>query len=320
MNALLRGALAIALATAGAASGQVQVGPIRVLVGFAPGGSADLVARLAAERARDALEAALVVENRPGAGGQIAAEALKNAAPDGRTLMAAPFAITVINPLTHKRLAYDPEKDFAPVSLAASFQLAFSTGPATPAATLAEYIAWVKGDARRGSFGVPAAGSLPHFFGLLLGRAIGVELVHVAYRGGAPLLNDLIGGQIPAGIDVLSEAIPHHRAGRLRILASSGARRSPVAPDVPTFAELGYPQILGEGWFGFYAPAKTPPAVIERLAAALGAAIRSPEVAGRLTQLGLEPVGGGPDALARRTAEDRARWAPIVKASGFTVE
>ena len=293
---------------------------VRILVGFPPGGGADLIARLAADKARDALGAQVIVENRPGAGGQIAAEALKNAAPDGKTLMASPVAVTVIAPLTHKKLAYDPEKDFAPVSLAVNFQLAFTAGPGTPATTLAEYIAWVKGDARRTSFGVPAAGSLPHFFGLLLGRAIGTELVHIPYKGGAPLLNDIIGGQVPAGVDVLSEAIPQHRAGKVRILASSGAKRSPIAAEVPTFTELGYPQIQGDGWFAFHAPARTPKATVDRLSSALGGAIRAPDVTERLLKIGFEPVGSSAEELARRMAEDRARWAPIVKASGFSVD
>ena len=293
---------------------------VRILVGFPPGGSADLIARLAGEKAREALGAPVIVENRPGAGGQIAAEMLKNAAPDGRTLMAAPVAVTVIAPLTHRKLAYDPEKDFAPVSLAVNFQLAFTVGPATTATTLAEYVAWVKGDPKRASFGVPAAGSLPHFFGLLLGRAIGTDLVHVPYKGGAPLLNDIVGGQIPAGVDVLSEAIPQHRAGKVRILASSGAKRSAIAPEIPTFTELGYPQIQGDGWFAFHAPAKTPAAVIERLSAAFAGAIRAADVTERLQKIGFEPVGSSSAELARRMAEDRARWAPIVKASGFSVE
>lgn len=318
MNGLLRVALLVALATVHAA--RAQDTPVRILVGFPPGGSADLIARLAADKARDALGVPVIVENRPGAGGQIAAEALKNAAPDGKTLMASPVFVTVISPLTYKKLPFDPEKDFAAVSLAVNFQLALSAGPATPARTLAEYVAWVKGDPRRASFGVPAAGSLPHFFGLMLGRAIGVELAHVAYKGGAPLLNDLMGGQIPVGVDVLSEALPQHRAGKLRILASSGAKRSPIAPEVPTFAELGYPQIQGDGWFGFHAPAKTPPAAVERLAAALAGAIRSADVTERLLKLGFEPVGSTPEELARRMAEDRAKWAPIVKASGFSVD
>jgi tripartite-type tricarboxylate transporter receptor subunit TctC len=297
-----------------------QDATVRILVGFPPGGSADLIARLAADKAREALGTPVIVENRPGAGGQIAAEALKNAAADGRTLMAVPVAVTVIYPLTYKKLAFDPEKDFAPVSLAVNFQLALTAGPGTPAKTLADYVAWVKGDPKRASFGVPAAGSLPHFFGLMLGKAIGVEMVQVAYKGGAPLSNDVIGGQIPVGIDVLSEAIPHHRAGRVRVLASSGAKRSSIAAEIPTFTELGYPQIQGDGWFAFYAPAKTPKTVIDRLSGALGNAVRAPDVAERLQKIGFEPVGSGAEELARRMAEDRARWAPIVKASGFSAD
>ena len=313
----MRGLLVVLLALVLPAHAQET---IRILVGFPPGGGADLIARLAAEKARESLGGTVIVENRPGAGGQIAAEMLKNAAPDGRTLMAAPVAVTVIAPLTHRKLAYDPEKDFAPVSLAVNFQLAFTVGPGTPATTLAEYVAWVKGDPKRASFGVPAAGSLPHFFGLLLGRAIGTELVHVPYKGGAPLLNDIIGGQIPAGVDVLSEAITQHRAGKLRVLASSGAKRAATASEIPTFTELGYPQIQGDGWFAFHAPAKTPAAAVERLSAALGGAIRAPDVTERLSKIGFEPVGSTAAELARRMAEDRARWAPVVRASGFSVD
>ena len=316
---LLR-AVFLMVSLAGVVPVRAQDATVRILVGFPPGGSADLIARLAAEKARDTLGAPVIVENRPGAGGQIAAEMLKNAAPDGRTLMAAPVAVTVIYPLTYKKLAFDPEKDFAPVSLAVNFQLALTAGPGTPATTLAEYVAWVKGDPKRTSFGVPAAGSLPHFFGLMLGRAIGIEMVQVAYKGGAPLLNDVIGGQIPVGIDVLSEAIPQHRAGKVRVLASSGARRASTAPEIPTFTELGYPQIQGDGWFAFHAPAKTPKATLDRLSGALGNAVRAPDVADRLQKIGFEPVGSSAEELARRMTEDRARWAPVVKASGFSAD
>ena len=294
---------------------------IRILVGFPPGGGADLIARLAADKARDALGAQVIVENRPGAGGQIAAEALKNAAPDGKTLMASPVAVTVIAPLTHKKLAYDPEKDFAPVSLAVNFQLAFTAGPGTPATTLAEYIGWVKGDARRTSFGVPAAGSLPHFFGLLLGRAIGTELVHIPYKGGAPLLNDLIGGQIPAGVDVLSEAIPQHRAGKVRILASSGARRSPIAPEVPTFTELGYPQLETVAWMGLWVKPDTPVAVQAQIREAALKALASPSARERLQEIGFEPPQPRtPDELSASLKVDSERVGAILKSIGFKPE
>lgn len=317
MHRLIRFAGLLAFVIAASAVAQE---PIRILVGFPPGGSADIVGRLVAEKAKETLGAPMIVENRPGAGGQIAAEQLKNAAPDGRTLMASPVAVTVIAPLTHTKLRYDPVKDFAPVSLAVSFQLAFNVGVGVPAKTLAEYMAWVKENPKQATFGSPAAGSLPHFFGLLVGRAAGVDMLHVAYKGGAPLLNDLIGGQIPAAADVLSEAIRHHEAGKLRILASSGTRRAVAAPNVPTFTELGHPQIQGDGWFAFHAPAATPRATIDRLSAAVAGAIKTPEVSDRLVKMGLEPVGSTAEELAKRMRDDAARWAPVVKASGFTAD
>lgn len=314
MKALLAGA---ALCCALSAHAQDQV---RILVGFPPGGSADVIARMLAEKARDGLGGIVIVENKPGAGGQVAAEQLKNSPPDGKTLMAAPIAVTVIAPLTHRKLRYEPVKDFAPVSLVANFQLAFNAGPGTPANTLAEYIAWVKANPKQATFGSPAAGSLPHFFGLMVGRVAGVDMLHVAYKGGAPLINDLLGGQVPAAVDVVSEAARHHDAGKLRILATSGTKRSSATPNVPTFAELGHPQIQGDGWFAFHAPAGTPRAIIDRQSAAIAAAIRSPDVSERLVKLGFEPVGSTADELAKRMAEDSLRWAPVVKASGFTAD
>jgi tripartite-type tricarboxylate transporter receptor subunit TctC len=308
-----------AFALLGALSAHAQ-DQVRILVGFPPGGSADLIARMVAEKARDGLGGTVIVENRPGAGGQIAAEQLKGAPPDGKTLMAAPVAVTVIAPLTHRKLRYEPMKDFAPVSLAVNFQLAFSVGPGSPATSLAEYIAWVKANPKQATFGSPAAGSLPHFFGLLVGRAAGVEMLHVAYKGGAPLLNDLLGGQVPAAVDVLSEAARHHDAGKLRILASSGTKRSNATPNVPTFTELGQPQIQGDGWFAFHAPGGTPRAIVERQSAAIAAAIRAPDVSERLVKMGFEPVGSSPDELAKRMTEDTLRWGPVVKASGFTAD
>ena len=297
-----------------------QEPPYRILVGFPPGGGADLIARLAAEKMKDSLGAPVLVENRPGAAGQIAAEALRQSKPDGRTLMAAPIAVTVIAPLTYRQLTYLPSRDFAPVSLAVNFQLALTVGPASGAKTLQEFIAWVRADARRTTFGIPAVGSLPHFFGLQFGRAIGVDMQHVPYKGGAPLLNDLAGGQVAAGFDVLSEAITLHRSGKVRILASSGARRSPIATDIPTFTELGFPQIQGDGFFALHTRAGTPQPVLDRLSAAAAAAIRAPEVTERLLAIGFEPVGSSAEELARRMAEDAARWAPVVKASGFVAD
>ena len=236
------------------------------------------------------------------------------------TLMASPIAVTVFAPLTHASLRFDPERDFAPVSLAAHFQMALAVGPGSSAKTLHEYIAWVRSNPARATYGVPLAGGPTHFFGVMLARSTGLDLAVVPYKGSAAFVSDLLGGQVPAGITVLSQLLKHHQAGRLRVLATSGAQRSPMAPEVPTFRELGFPAIEGTGWQAFHTRAGTPPPTIARLSAAIASAIKSPEISARLVSMGLEPAGSTPEELAWRMAQDRAKWAPIVKASGFRAE
>ena len=306
-------ALAIGLARA-------QDAPLRILVGFPPGGGSDLIARLVAERMKVALATPVVVENKPGAGGMLAAEALKSAAPDGRTLMVSPIAVTVFAPLTSSKLRYDPIKDFAPVSLAANYQLALAVGPAMPARTLRDYIEWVRANPTLGAYGVPTIGGPPHFFGVMLARATALELSSVPYKGGPPLVADLVGGQLPAAITSLADFAKHHEAGKLRVLGTSGAKRSPVAPDVPTFKELGFPDIEGDGWQAFHTTAGTPRTTIDRLSALIAASVRSPDVIEKLLATGLEPVGSTANELAARIAADFAKWAPIVKASGYRAD
>jgi tripartite-type tricarboxylate transporter receptor subunit TctC len=319
MNAALRTLLgsfsALVLSCAGA-----QEGSIRILVGFPPGGGSDLIARLVAERMKAALGAPVLVENKPGAGGMLAAEALKGAAPDGRTLMVSPIAVTVFAPLVNSRLRYDPAKDFAPVSLAAVYQLALAVGPASPAKTLPEYLEWVRADGARGAYGVPTIGGPPYFFGVMLARATALELRSVPYKGGPPLVADLVGGQVPAGITSLADFASHHQAGKLRVLGTSGERRSAIAADVPTFRESGFPEIEGDGWQAFHAPAGTPRATIERLSAVIASAIRSPDIRDKLLANGLEPVGSRAEELGSRMAADLAKWGPIVKASGYRAD
>ena len=167
---------------------------------------------------------------------------------------------------------------------------------------------------------MPIAGGPTHFFGVMLARASGVPLGAVPYQGAAPLTTDLLGGQVPAAVTALSQVMKHHRTGQLRVLATSGPKRSPLAPDVPTFSELGFPALEGSGWQAFHTVAGTPRATVERLSAAIAQAVRAPEVAEKFAALGLEPVGGTPDELAARIAEDTARWAPVVKASGFRAD
>jgi len=294
--------------------------PLRIVVGFAAGGSSDIAARLIADKLKDELGQPVIVENKTGAGGRIAAEALKTAPADGTTLLLVPVVVPVLAPLVYRQLAYDPAKDFAPVTQIATYQFGYAVGANHPAKNVAELIAWMRVNPTQANFGSPAPGSLPHFFGLAVGRATGVDMVHVAYKGGAPLATDLMGGQIPVGIDSLSDLVQLHRAGKIRIIATSGAARSPLLPEVATFREQGFPSIEGTGWIGIYAPAKTPKAIVEELSARIVKVVRLPDVRDRLLNLGYEPTGTTPEELSTIMAADTARWGPIIKASGFTAE
>ena len=294
--------------------------PVKLMVGFAPGGSADIAARLIAERMSAELKQTVVVENRPGAGGRIAAEQLKNAAPDGGTLMLAPIVVPVLAPLVFSKLPYDPVADFAPVAHLANFQFGFSVNASHPAKTVAELLQWFRANPDKTNFGSPAPGSLPHFFGVMVARGAGLDLIHVPFNGGGPLMNALAGNQVSSAIDTLVDQIEMHRAGKTRILATSGAARSPLLPDVPTFAEAGLRGVEGASWFGVYAPAKTPEATVRQHNAAINKALAAPEVRERFGKLGLEPVGGAPADLAALMKRDTERWGPVVKASGFKAD
>jgi tripartite-type tricarboxylate transporter receptor subunit TctC len=294
--------------------------PVRLLVGFAPGGSADIAARQLADRIKDDLHQPVIVENRPGAGGRLAAEVVRNSAADGSVLMLTPIVVTVLAPLVFSKLPYDPITDFAPVAQVANFQFALSVNASHPAKNVNELIAWYKANPTKANFGSPAPGSLPHFFGVMIAKGAGIELVHVPYNGGGPMMNALMGEQITAAIDTLVEQVELHRAGKVRILATSGTSRSPLLPEVPTFTESGLVGVEGTAWFGVYAPAKTPEATVRQLNAAINKALANAELRERLSRLGLEPAGGTPADLAARMAQDAARWAPVVKASGFRAD
>ncbi len=284
-------------ALVGAAQAQVDK-PVRILVGFAPGGSADIAARLLAERMSGELKQPVVVDNKPGAGGRIAAEQLKNAAPDGSTLMLAPIVVPVLAPLVFSKLPYDPATDFAPVAHVANFQFGLSVNAAHPAKNVSELIAWFKANPAQANFGSPAPGSLPHFFGVMISVGAGADLVHVPFNGGGPLMNALVGSQVSSAIDTLVDQIEMHRGGKVRILATSGAARSPLLGDVPTFGEAGLKGVEGTSWFAVYAPAKTPGAAVQQINAAVNKALASAELRERFAKLGLEPTGGSAADLA----------------------
>jgi tripartite-type tricarboxylate transporter receptor subunit TctC len=318
MNQLIKQAVAGVALFVAAMLAQAQVDkPVRLLVGFAPGGSADIAARLIAERLAAEFKHNVVVENKPGAGGRIAATMLKDAAPDGSTLMLAPIVVPVLAPLVFSKLAYDPLADFAPVAHVANFQFGLSVNAGHPAKSVQDLVAWFKANAAQANFGSPAPGSLPHFFGVMISRGAGIDLVHVPFNGGGPLMNALVGSQVSSGIDTLVDQIEMHRGGKTRILATSGAARSPLLPEVPTFAEAGLKGVEGSSWFAVYAPAKTSAATLRQLNAAINKALEAPEVKERFAKLGLEPTGGSAADLVALMKRDTERWGPVVKASGF---
>ena len=320
MKRISHRALAAVLSLLAAAAAAQVDRPVKILVGFAAGGSADIAARLIAERMQPELKQPVMVDNKPGAGGRIAAEMLKNAPPDGGTIMLAPIVVPVLAPLVFSKLSYDPVADFAPVVRVADFQFGLSVNAANPIRSVSELITWSRFNASLANYGTPAPGSLPHFFGVQIAKATGIDYVHVPFNGGAPAMNALIGNQVGFVIDTLVDGIEMHRAGKTRMIATSGSARSPLLPEVPTFTEAGLAGIEGVSWFAVYAPAKTPEGVVRQLNAAINKALAAPELRERFTRLGLEPAGGTPADLAAVMKRDSERWAPVVKASGFRAD
>ena len=296
--------------------------PARIVVGFPPGGSADLMARALAQQL-GSYAPSVIVDNKPGAGGRIALEALKNAEPDGSTLVITPSSMVALYPHVYKKLSYDPLKDFTPVAMMASFPFVLTVGPMVPAQvkTVAEFLAWCKANPKLAAYASPGNGSTPHFAGLALSRAAQVELTHVAYKGGAPAMNDVLGGQIAANMAVISNALPLLQTGKLRALAVTGAVRSPALPEVPTLIESGYRDVLVTEWFGVFLPARASADVTARLNAAVRDALHTKTVQDVLAKASFDaapPVS--PVEFGRMLKSEIDRWGGIVKASGFTPE
>jgi tripartite-type tricarboxylate transporter receptor subunit TctC len=316
-------AVALGLIFIGAAPGSAQdLGkpPLRILVGFTAGGTTDQAARLLANQLKDSLGRLVIVDNKPGASGRIAAMALKNSVPDATTIMLAPMVVTVLAPMVWSHLDYDPGRDFAPVAHVANYAMALAVNVDIPVRNLSEFVVWAKASPGRANYGVSALGSLPHLFGVIVGQATGMPWVAVPYRGNAPLEADLVGGQIAAAIDALSNLIELHRAGKIRIIATSGARRSTLLPTVPTFREQGLAKIEGTGWIAMYAPAGTPKSAIDEISTAINDALRTPRVREQLIHLGYEPMPTTADELKAIEATAAARWGPIIKTVGFSAD
>jgi tripartite-type tricarboxylate transporter receptor subunit TctC len=306
------------IAAARSALAQGIARPLRIIVGFPAGGGTDIIARLVAERLHVPFASTVIVENRPGAAARASVDFVKNAEPDGRTLLFTPdFPITVY-PHSFRSLSYDPLRDLVAVAAAARSMQTYSIGPAVPASvrSLADFVQWCKANPGSASYATTAAGGTPHFVGVMLANAAGLTMTPVHYRGGAPALQDLLGGHVPASINPISETLSFARSGSLRILAVTGAQRSPFLPDVPTMREQGF-DIVVEAWLGAFAPAKTPPETVRALGTAIGEAVNAPEMAASFAKFGNLPAFEPPDRFAATVAADLARWAPVVKASGF---
>ena len=292
--------------------------PLKILVGFPPGGSADQIARIVGDAIRDDFSV-VTVENRPGAGGRIAVTAVKNAKADGQTVIVLPSGPMVLYPHVYKKLDYDAVKDFTPVSLIAHFQFGVVSGPASGAKSVAEMLAKAKADPNSATYGSPGLGSLPHFMGVLMEQSSGAAFTHVPFQGGGPANTALLGGHIGYKFDVVSETAELHRSGKVRIIAVTGPRRDPQVPEVPTLKESGV-NMEATAWFAMYAPAGLPAEALARLERAVSAAVKKPAMQERLVKLGYEPVGSTSTELAAAQRADLARWEKPIKATGVSLD
>ena len=307
----------LCIGAAGVAPAQDIKGPIKIVVPYPAGGGSDVAARLIADKMKDLLGQTVIVENKPGAGGRIGTEYAKGQPADGATMLVVNPALFVVSPVVFSKLGYDPDADFAPVSLVTTYQFCVSVPATSPIKDVKGLIEWIKKNPNQANYGSPAAGSLPHFFGLMIGKAAGVEMVHTSYNGSAPLATALIGGQIPIGVDSYDVQSAYH-PDKIRILATAGKTRK--RPDIPTFKEQGYPEIEGEGWNAIVVPSKTPKPVIDKLSSAIVKAVKMPDVVEKIQGLGSDAAGTTPEEFADILKKDRERWVPIIKASGFKAE
>lgn len=294
---------------------------VRILYGFPAGSAGDSVARRVSERiAGTAYSRNMgVVENKPGAGSRIALEALRSSPTDGSVICLAPVSTMAVYPHIYSKLSYTPD-DFAPLSIGAIMHHGLAVGPAVPDSvkTLKDFLAWAKANPGKANFGSPGAGTLPHLIGSLLSLRSGVPLNHVPYRGTAPSVSDMVGGQIAAAMNPSGDYLSYAKAGKIRVLATSGPTRNLYLPDVPTFAEQGFADLTTEEWFGFYAHAKTPAAVRAQANAAIVRALQDKAVQDSIGTVGLIAHGSTPEEMLRSQQAEFERWGPLVKQIGFS--
>ena len=312
-------ALFAATATAAAHAQSWPEKPLRFIVPFPPGGSTDVVARALAEKLRDRLGQPVVVENRAGAGGTIGSDIAAKAAPDGYTLLIGTSSTHAIAPGVFSNPPYDPVRDFAPVTLVGAATVMVVTHPSVPAKSVADLIALAKADPKRLTFASSGTGGVSHLIGEYFKSRAGIEMLHVPYKGDTPMITDLIGGQVSLAFGTAVAFLPHVQKGALKALAVTSAKPSPIAPDLPTVADSGLPGFEALQWFGILMPAKTPPAIVERMNRELAAILAMPDVRERFTSMGIEVSGGSPASFADFMASEAQKWQKIAKDAGVKV-
>lgn len=296
---------------------------MKIIFPFSAGGGGDVLCRLVAQEIAQPLDRSVIVENRTGADGLIGIRAVKTAAPDGTMALVTTGPTMYLLPMVETHPSFNTEKDFVPVSLLARFDFGIVAGPAVNAdlkqVDFKQLVAWLKDHSSQATFGVPSNGTIPHFTGSKLEKILGISMTRVAYRGSAPVINDLLGKTLPFGITTVADAMGQHRAGGVKILAVSSAERSPLLPDVPTLKESGV-DLVADGWYGIWLPAGSSTEFAAKLSAAAAAALAKPDVKQKLLAIGLKPVGSTPEGLKKELADDTAFWQPIVTATGYKVE
>jgi tripartite-type tricarboxylate transporter receptor subunit TctC len=293
----------------------------RLLCGYPPGGTTDAVSRRIAEKLQGGYAKAVLVDNKAGASGRLAIEELKRGAADGSVMLLTPASAVSLFPHIYNRLTYKPS-ELVPVTTACRIAFGFGVGPAVPASvrTLAEFMAWAKKNPSMANYGSPGSGSPPHFLGAMLGKDSGTELRHVPYRGSAPGLQDLLGGQVAAMSSPIGDYLPYLKDGKLRLLATSGAARSRFAPEVPTYVEQGFKSLVMTEYYEIFMPLKVTAQMVQRAAEAIRRAVAQPDVVEGFARLGLEPLASGPAELAQMIQGESAQWGAIVNQVGFTPE
>lgn len=293
----------------------------RIVIGFTAGSTPDVLARKVGAKLAGSYARSAIVDNRPGAGGQLAVTSVKPSPANGTDILLTPMSILGVYPHTYKRLPYDPIADLTPVSIGVTYDYGIAVGPAVPESvkTIADLMAWYKANPRSANIGSPAPGSTLHFVGVMLGRAAGVELSHIGYKGSPQAIQDMIGGNLPAMCSPLG-SFTNTYGGKLRVLATTGAKRSRFTPNVPTLAEQGYKDMVFSEWYGFFLPAKASPEAVKKLNTALQQALTSPDIVGTLADFAMEPAPSTPEELVASLKSEMQRWAPIVKSIGFVAE